>query len=446
MEAGRARFLQGNLFRHITVMALSASAGLIAVFLVDFVDILFISMLGRDELTAALGYSAAVLFFTTSIGIGMAIATSALVARSLGAGEGWEARQSATSSLIIGAVVGVGFAALVWANLGAIMTGLGATGAVRAHAVAYLSILVPSLPFLLVAMAGGAVLRAHGDARRAMLVQMVAAVVNAVLDPIFIFGLKLDIVGAAMASAIARAVMAGVALWTIQRYHRGLARPVAARVLADLRPVLAIGGPALLTQMASPIGQAYVTRAMAQFGAEAVAGMAIITRTAPIAFAVIFALSGAIGPIIGQNFGARQGARVGRAYRDGLIFAALYTVAVSALLFLLGGAIADLFQAEGLTRRLVYLFCGPLALLFWFNGAIFVSNAACNNLRRPLVSTLVNWGRNTLGTILPVMLLAPAYGAAGVLVGQAVGGILFGVAAIFIARGVIRRQTAGFPA
>ena len=446
MEERRARFLQGNLFRHVAVMASASSIGLIAIFVVDFVDILFISMLGRAELTAALGYSAAVLFFTTSIGIGMAIATSALVSRALGAGEGWEARQSATSTLIIGAVIGIAFAVLVWANLVPIMTGLGASGAVRDHAVAYLSILVPSLPFLLIAMASGAVLRAHGDPRRAMLVQMVAAVVNAVLDPIFIFVLKMDIVGAALASAIARAVMAAVSLWTIQHYHQGLARPVLARVIADLRPVLAIGGPAVLTQMASPIGQAYVTRAMAQFGPEAVAGMAIITRTAPIAFAVLFALSGAVGPIIGQNYGARIGARVSRAYRDALVFAALYTVAVSILLYLLRAPIADLFQAQGLTRSLVYLFCGPLALLFWFNGVIFVSNAACNNLRRPLLSTLVNWGRNTLGTILPVMLLAPLYGPMGVLVGQAAGGIVFGIVAIFIARGVIRRQTAGFPA
>ena len=55
-------------------------------------------------------------------------------------------------------------------------------------------------------------------------------------------------------------------------------------------------------------------------------------------------------------------------------------VVVSALLFALRGPIADLFQAEGLTRDLVYLFCGPLALLFFFNGVIFVGNAVCNNL------------------------------------------------------------------
>lgn len=446
MTGQRARFLEGNLFRHISVMALTASAGLIAVFAVDFVDILFISMLGRDVLTAALGYAAAVLFFTTSFGIGMAIAASALVSRALGANEPDMARRRATNILLIGAVFGAGFAALVWSNLNGIISLLGATGETHEKAVAYLSILVPALPFLLTGMAGGAVLRAHGDPRRAMMVTVWGALVNAVLDPVFIFGLGLDVRGAALASAIARAVMAANALRVIARHHGGFDRPNLRLLGEDLRPVLAIALPAILTQLATPVGQAYVTRAMAAYGPEAVAGMAIITRTAPMAFAVLFALSGAIGPIIGQNFGARRGGRVVRTYRDGLIFAALYVVFVSALLFAIRAPLADLFRAEGLTRRLVYLFCGPLSLAFYFNAMIFVSNATCNNLGRPLLSTLVNWGRNTLGTVVPVLLLAPWFGAVGVLVGQAAGGLVFGLVGVAVARGVIARATRGMPA
>ena len=83
----QAVFLKGSLLRHITVMSLTASVGLMAVFIVDFVDIIFISMLGKSELAAAVGYAGAILFFTTSFGIGMAIAAGALVARALGEGD-----------------------------------------------------------------------------------------------------------------------------------------------------------------------------------------------------------------------------------------------------------------------------------------------------------------------------------------------------------------------
>ena len=73
MADQQAKFLTGNLFKHVTVMSLTASIGLVAIFLVDLVDMIFISMLGRDELAAAVGYAGAILFFTTAFSIGMAI-------------------------------------------------------------------------------------------------------------------------------------------------------------------------------------------------------------------------------------------------------------------------------------------------------------------------------------------------------------------------------------
>ena len=100
MAEQQARFLEGSLLRHITVMALTASIGLMAVFVVDLVDMIFISMLGRDELAAAIGYAGAILFFTSSFGIGMAIAAGALVARALGSGEAHTARRRAATALI----------------------------------------------------------------------------------------------------------------------------------------------------------------------------------------------------------------------------------------------------------------------------------------------------------------------------------------------------------
>ena len=80
----QGKFVEGNLFRHITVMALTSSVGLMAIFVVDLVNIIFISMLGQQEFTAAVGYAGAILFFTTSFGIGLSIAVSALCARAVG--------------------------------------------------------------------------------------------------------------------------------------------------------------------------------------------------------------------------------------------------------------------------------------------------------------------------------------------------------------------------
>jgi len=108
---------------------------------------------------------------------------------------------------------------------------------------------------------------------------------------------------------------------------------------------------------------ALVARALGQ-------GMAIVGRMTPVAFGVVFALSGAIGPIIGQNFGAGRMDRVQQAYRDGLLFCGILTVAMTGILSTLRGPIIAIFKAEGVTQELLILFCGPRALAFSSRNAI----------------------------------------------------------------------------
>lgn len=432
-----AVFLTGNIFRHVAVMSLTSSLGIMAIFAVDVLNMVFISWLGHAELAAAIGYAGVILFFTLSFGIGMSIAAAALVSRALGQGDRELARRRSGHALVHGVWMGTVFAAVVWLCLGPLVRALGATGETETLAIGYLSIVTPSLPFLIVGMIGGAILRSHGDARRAMMCTLYGAGVALVLDPVFILYLGWELTGAAVVTVLARMMIAGTALIPIVRHHGGFERPTRQGLLQDLAPVTTIAFPAVMTQIATPVGQAYVTRAMAAFGEAAVAGMAITGRLTPLVFGVIFALSGAIGPIIGQNAGARQWDRVARTLRDGILFTALVSLAVSVLLFALRAPLADLFGAAGVTRDILYLFCGPLSLLFFFNGVIFVANAACNNLGQPFQATLVNWGRHTVGTAPLVMLGAAWLGASGVLLGQAAGGVVFAAIAVWQARRAI---------
>jgi Na+-driven multidrug efflux pump len=274
-----------------------------------------------------------------------------------------------------------------------------------------------------------------------MMVTVWGAVVLAALDPVLILWADLGLTGAALAGWGSRAAIAGMALWPIWRHYGGFGRPSGASVVAAAAPLFAISGPAILTQLATPVGQAVVTRMVAGYGEAAVAGMAIAGRLTPVAFGIIFALSGAVGPIIGQNLGAGKMDRVRRTLRESILFSGIVIVVMSAVLFAARGAIADAFHAEGLTRDLIYLFCGPLSLLFFFNGMIFVANAVCNNLGAAMQSTMVNWGRHTIGTVPFAWAFGQWWGAPGVLVGQAVGGILFGVLAVWLALRVVDRVT-----
>ncbi len=443
MAEASAKFLTGNLFKHVAVMSLTASVGLMAVFVVDFVDLIFISMLGKAELAAAVGYAGAILFFTTSFGIGLSIAAGALVARALGAGDVALARERTTHALTYGIVFSLVFSGLVWLNLTPLVDLLGATDETAKLSVHFLKIVVPSVPFLILGMMGAAILRAHGDARRAMMATIVGGLVNAVLDPILIFGLDLELTGAAIASFAARIAIAVMAMLPLIRIYGGIARPHMVGMMRDLSPVMAIAFPAILAQIATPVGQAYVTRVMADYGEEAVAGMAIVGRMTPVAFGVVFALSGAVGPIIGQNYGAGNMDRVRRAFTASILFVALVIVSVSAILFAFRTPIADLFEATGVTRDLIYLFCGPLSLMFFFPGILFVANAMFNNMGQPFLSTLTNWGRNALALIPLVWIGSLVFAAQGVLIGQALAGVLFGIVAWVLALRCIARGGGG---
>jgi putative MATE family efflux protein len=320
--------------------------------------------------------------------------------------------------------------AIVWLSIPAMLVALGATGRTATLATSYLHIIVPSIVPLAAGMTLAGVLRSVGDARRAMHVTLVGAAVNVALDPLLIFGAGLGIEGAAIASSLARLAVVCVGFYGASRIH-DLIGPLSLRTaLSDAPRFLGIAVPAVLTNIATPAANAYVTAAIAPFGDEAVAASAIVGRVIPVAFGVIFSLSGAVGPIIGQNFGARRFDRVRDTLRDGLIVSAIYTLVTSALLFVFRNEIPHLFKADGLTIHLVTFFCTFIAISWAFAGAQFVANAAFNNLGRPNLSTLTNWGKATLGTIPPAYYGAQWYGPEGVMAGIALGSVVFGLVSV----------------
>jgi putative MATE family efflux protein len=437
-----AVFTQGSLMRHVSVMSVTSSIGLMAIFAVDLVDMVFIAMLGNPSLAAAVGYAGSVLFFTSSISIGLSIAAGVLVSRALGAGDKQLAAEHATRVILVGVIICALVVWLLFVNLEKPLTLLGASGETLQLSLSYLRILLPTMPVLMAAMVLMAVLRAHGDARRATTATLVGGLVNAVLDPLLIFVAGFDLEGAAMASASARITMFVVALLPVIRVYNGLSAPGLSLLVTEQRRLLAIALPSILANVATPVGTGIVTREVARFGTDAVAGMSVIGRLTPVAFAVVFALSGAIGPIVGQNFGAKLYPRVRGALNAALLFVLVYVCIAALILYFLRVPITQMFDATGEALTLVLLFCGPLAVAQIFNGWIFVSNACFNNLGHPVYATWVNWGRHTVGTWIPVTIGASLAGASGALIGQALGGVVFAAIALWLVNRVMTKELA----
>ncbi len=410
-----------------------------SLFLVDLVDMYWLSLLGVIELAAAIGYAGSILFFTLSLSIGLSIGCGALVSQSAGRGD-----KIATSQLV-GNIFALIFAVtlpvclLVLVLVPTLLRWLGAEGPAFEFARAYLLIILPSLPLMGVAMAAGGVMRALGHAKEAMVLTLMGGLVNAVLDPLFIFGFGWGIEGAAAATVVARIAMVVYGLYRVAFAYDLIRWPSVVSFVADARSFLATAIPAVLTNLATPIAVAYVTAIMALFGDSAVAGNAIISKLQPLAFAGLFALSGSIGPIAGQNFGANNKARVMETLRASILFTLAYSIVACGLLFMFTDTLIAIFKAKEDAAQLIKWFCYGLSSMFFFSGITFVTNALFNNLRLAHWATIFNFAKATVFTIPFVLVGADLGGPVGILVGLYCGAVLVAVAGWGMAWHKIRR-------
>jgi putative MATE family efflux protein len=425
--------------RHVVVMTGTGSVGLVAVFLVDLLSLLYISWLGKPALTAGVGLATIVLFFAVSINVGLMIAVGALVSRALGAGEAGNARRLAGSACAHAVLAGAAVTLVLLPLLPSILTLLGANAETLPVARRFLWIVLPSNSLMALGMTFSGILRAVGDAKRAMYVTLSGGIVTAGLDPLLIFGLGLGIDGAAIATVVSRLIFVAVGGWGAVAIHRLVARPRVQAALRDARPLFAIALPAILTNVATPIAGGFVTGVVARYGETVIAASATIDRLVPVAFGGLFALSGAIGPILGQNWGAGHYDRMRRTLRDGIVFTAAYVGAVWLLLVGVRHLLVIAFKATGPGADLLLFFCLVSGPMWFFIGLLFLANASFNNLGFPLLSTLFNWGRATIGTM-PLAVIGARYaGPEGAIAAIGVGAFLFGTAAIVTAFWTVRR-------
>ena len=316
----RPVFTHGSLMRHVAVMTATGAIGLMAVFVVDLLSLFWVSKLGDQAFKAAVGYVGLMTFFVMSINIGLTIAASAVVSRALGSGDRPRARRLAASSLIIAAVFSaVTAAAMFLLRDWILVTVLHAHGELAEVASKFIAISIPANVPLAVGMTFSGILRAVGDARRAMYVTLSAGIATAFLDPLLIFGLGLGVYGAAWATVLSRLILLGVGWLGAVGVHDLVARPKRNAARGDFGPIMAIGFPAIMANMAAPVSSAYTLRIFSDFGEPAIAASAVIDRVTPVAFGVVFALTASVGPIIGQNYGAKLMERVQRTLTDSFI-------------------------------------------------------------------------------------------------------------------------------
>ena len=409
--------------RHVAVMTATGSIGLIAIFAVDVLSLFWVSRLGDQSYKAAIGYASQASFLLMSVNIGLTIAISATVSRALGAGDRPRARRLAASGLTITFVAPrrpvrccCGSSATRCSTRADARAGARRR---RSRAACWRSSSPPTSRWASAwRFPACCARRATRGARCTSTLS--GGIVTAFTDPLLIFGFGLGVYGAAWATVISRLVF--LARRPERRGPRPRSRRACPRLSAirrDFTPIMGIGLPAIMANLATPVAAIYVTRVWSDFGEATVAGGAIVDRVIPLAFGVIFALTGSIGPIIGQNFGARLMPRVRRALTDSFIARRRLCLGrMGACSRSAAPLIVDAVRRARRERRIRPPVLPRSARSAWvFVTCLFVANTAFNNLGFPVLAMMFNWGRATLGTIPFVTIGAHWGGVHGAMLG-----------------------------
>ena len=345
-----AVFVTGSTMRHVINMTVTGSIGLMAIFLVDFLSLLYVSWLGNPAATAGVGFATLVLFLATSVNIGFLIAVSALAAKELGGGRRQRAREMAGSTIFLMVVCsGIVTVCLLFA-MPFLLGWLGASGEAYDTAYRFLWISLPSNVLMALGMGYSGALRAVGDAKKAMYVTLSGGLVTAGLDPLLIFSFGLGTDGAAIATVISRLCFVIVGYWGAVHVHDMVAKPQASHLGSDMKLATVIALPAVLTAWLGPlvdhprvlvgvmmillviIGTALDLTPTILIFAPVMLPIAVKAGVDPVYFGLMFVLNGAIGlitPPVGTVLNVVAG--VGRMRLDEVIkgvnpFLAVYLV------------------------------------------------------------------------------------------------------------------------
>lgn len=374
--------------RTLKRMTVPMLLGMFTLMSFNLVDTFFISLLGTQEL-AAVSFTFPVTFTFISLIIGLGIGTSAVIAKALGAGHKDEARADGLAALWL-----AGFLIVLLALLGGVLHDnlfrlLGAEPAVLQLIRQYMWIWLGGVLFLMIPMVGNSILRAAGEARLPAYIMAAGGLINALLDPLLIFGYgpvpALGMQGASLASVISW-IVGSVAVVCLLR-KRGLIdagwQPFR-RALPIYRKVLRIGFPAAGANMLTPLAMAVLTAIVAGYGAEAVAAFGVGIRLESMACLLILALSTTLPPFVSQNYGAGQLQRVRAAFLYSIRFIFAWQLLMYVLLVLGAKTLAALFSNDPAVQQLIVLFLWISPLGYGLQGLIILTNSSLNALHLPM--------------------------------------------------------------
>jgi putative MATE family efflux protein len=370
---------------------------------------------GIGGITVAFPVMLVMMAFSMLIGLG----ANALVSIRLGEKRKEEAEVIFGNALSLLILIPLSISIIGLVTLDPLIKFLGASEQIFPYAKDYLQIILLGGVFQSIGMGMNNFIRAEGNPKVAMCTMLIGALVNTILDPIFIFGFHWGMKGAALATILAQFVSAawvlayffgGKSLLKIHSKNLRLKLPV-------MGSIMSLGVAPFAMQLAASIQTLVLNTSLVSYGGDiAISGMGVVNSISTLIMMPIFGINQGVQPIIGYNYGAKKFDRVKEAYKMAVIFATIIVV--------VGWAVTRLFP-----EQLVYMFnskdkelidFGTMAIkrfmmFFPLIGFQIVSASYFQAIGKPRHSALLGLSRQIL-ILIPALLILPRFfGLVGVI-------------------------------
>ncbi|MGB5332214.1 MAG: MATE family efflux transporter [Woeseiaceae bacterium] len=410
----------------------------------SFIDAWFLGRVG-DRALAAYSFGFPILMIVTSVAIGLGAGTSSVVARAIGAEDHSRAKRLVTDSLILSFLITASVCVIGILTIEPLFRLLGAPDDMIPMIRSFMIILYSGVSFVVVGMVGMSSMRATGDTRLPSKLMIAGAILNVILDPIFIFGFgpipAMGLNGAATAGLLARGTIFFGTLYLLL-YKLDMVsfkKPELPELKKSWIDILHVGLPAAGTNAIVPVGLAVITAMIARFGPEAVAGFGVASRIESLVLVLYYALSAVIGPFVGQNLSAGKEDRIQLSLRLCASFCISSGLVVAVILALLSGFLPTLFSDSeavvSVTRQ--FLWIAPIS--YGAYGIVMVVNAAFNGLGNPMPGVIISVTRIVVLYVPLAVLGMRLYGITGIFAAYAVANILSGIFGYYWAKTNARR-------
>ncbi len=338
----------GNISKTLLKLSTPAIIAMLAIALYNLVDTMYIGLL-KD--TAAIG-AATVMFpvfmIISSIGLMFGTGAGSAISRRLGAGEAEKANRIAATAYYSCIVIGVLFSIFGVINIRKILSLFGATDTIMDKAVIYGSIILGGSLFQMLNMCLNNIVRAEGASAYSGRAMIMGAVLNVILDPVFMFVLDLGIAGAAWAT-ITSQLISNLYLLRFFLKEMGVIRigfkhySLSGENYAE---IMKIGVPTFVRQILLSVSMGVMNNSASVYGDGAIAAIGIVTRLLALVTYVILGLGQGFQPIAGFNYGAKQYTRVHKSFRITVIWSSAFSIFISGNFLLFAPGLIVLFSQD----------------------------------------------------------------------------------------------------